>query len=167
MKQTNQYESGADASVRASSPVGELIIHSNGRAVCAITNAQPEDQSVPTEAHGHPELTQAVKELNEYFAGKRTAFTFPMEPAGTPFQKSVWDALLKIPYGKTATYGQIAMAVGNPKGARAVGMACNKNPIWIVVPCHRVIGANGSLTGYALGTGMKQQLLTLEGAIAK
>jgi methylated-DNA-[protein]-cysteine S-methyltransferase len=88
-----------------------------------------------------------------------------MEPDGTPFQKSVWDALLKIPYGKTASYGQIAMQVNNPKGARAVGMACNKNPIWIAVPCHRVIGANGALTGYALGMGMKQQLLTLEGAI--
>ena len=167
MKQSKWSEPKPGASIRAASPVGELIIHSNGRAVCAITNAQPEDQSVPTQAQGHPELTQAVKELGEYFAGKRTVFTFPMEPDGTPFQKSVWDALLKIPYGKTATYGQIAMAVGNPKGARAVGMACNKNPIWIAVPCHRVIGANGSLTGYALGMGMKQQLLTLEGAIKK
>ena len=165
MKQTDQHESDAAASVRASSPVGELVIHSNGRAVCAITNARPEDQAVPTESPNHPELTQAVKELNEYFAGKRTAFTFPMEPDGTPFQKSVWDALLKIPYGKTATYGQIAMAVGNPKGARAVGMACNKNPIWIAVPCHRVIGSNGSLTGYALGTGMKAKLLVLVGVI--
>ncbi len=167
MKQASKNDSGAAASVRASSPVGELIIHSNGRAVCAITNAQPEDQAVPTESPNHPELTQAVKELGEYFAGKRTAFTFPMEPAGTPFQQSVWEALLKIPYGKTATYGQIAMAVGNPKGARAVGMACNKNPIWIAVPCHRVIGSNGSLTGYALGTGMKAKLLELEGAVTK
>jgi methylated-DNA-[protein]-cysteine S-methyltransferase len=167
MKQTKRSESGTSFSIRTASPVGELIIHSNGRAICAITNAQPEDQAVPTETPNHPELTQAVLELSEYFAGKRTAFTFPMEPEGTPFQKSVWDALLKIPYGKTATYGQIAMAVGNPKGARAVGMACNKNPIWIVVPCHRVIGSNGSLTGYALGTGMKEQLLKLEGAIEK
>lgn len=165
MKQTNILEPNTGASIRAASPVGELIIHSNGHAVCAITNAQPEDRGVPTVAKDHPELTQAAEELGEYFAGKRSAFTFPMEPAGTPFQKSVWDALLKIPYGKTATYGQIAMAVGNPKGARAVGMACNKNPIWIAVPCHRVIGSNGSLTGYALGTGMKRQLLKLEGAL--
>ena len=167
MKQVGKNESGAAASVRASSPVGELIIHSNGRAVSAITNAQSEDQAVPTESPNHPELSQAVRELGEYFAGKRTAFTFPMEADGTPFQKSVWDALLKIPYGKTVTYGQIAMAVGNPKGARAVGMACNKNPIWIAVPCHRVIGSNGSLTGYALGTGMKAKLLELEGTITK
>lgn len=167
MKQASKNKPGTAASVRASSPVGELIIHSNGRAVCTITNAQPEDQAVPNESPNHPELMKAVKELGEYFAGKRTAFTFPMEPAGTPFQQSVWEALLKIPYGKTATYGQIAMAVGNPKGARAVGMACNKNPIWIAVPCHRVIGSNGSLTGYALGTGMKAKLLELEGAVTK
>ncbi len=167
MKQVSKNKPGTVASVRASSPVGELIIHSNGRAVCAITNAQPEDEAVATESPNHPELTQAVKELGEYFAGKRTVFTFPMEPAGTPFQHSVWEALLKIPYGKTVTYGQIAMAVGNPKGARAVGMACNKNPIWIAVPCHRVIGSNGSLTGYALGTGMKAKLLELEGAVTK
>ena len=167
MKQTKRSDSSVGASIRTASPVGELIIHSNGRAVCAITNASPEEKVIPTETPDHPELTQAVKELGEYFAGKRTAFTFPMEPSGTPFQQSVWEALLKIPYGKTATYGQIAMAVGNPKGARAVGMACNKNPIWIAVPCHRVIGADGSLTGYALGMGMKQKLLTLEGATIK
>jgi O-6-methylguanine DNA methyltransferase len=85
-----------------------------------------------------------------------------MEPDGTDFQEAVWDALVKIPYGQTASYGQIAQAVGSPNGARAVGMACNRNPIMIAVPCHRVVGADGQLVGYALGMEMKQALLTLE-----
>jgi len=85
-----------------------------------------------------------------------------MRPEGTPFQQRVWQALSRIPYGETRTYGEIALEVGTSRGARAVGGACNKNPIWIAVPCHRVLGSNGSLTGYAYGTGVKQQLLTLE-----
>jgi len=85
-----------------------------------------------------------------------------MQAKGTAFQQQVWQALNTIPYGETRTYGDIALQVGNPKGARAVGGACNKNPLWIAVPCHRVLGAGGSLTGYAYGTGMKQTLLALE-----
>ena len=100
--------------------------------------------------------------MGEYFEGKRTSFTFPMQAKGTPFQQLVWETLLDIPYGETRTYGDIALQAGNPKGARAVGGACNKNPLWIAVPCHRVLGAGGSLTGYAYGTGMKQTLLALE-----
>lgn len=148
--------------LRMESPVGPLVIESNGRAVCAVCNAEAADAVLPANSSGDAVLEQAAKEMGEYFTGKRKKFTFPMEPEGTPFQKSVWDALLQIPYGKTATYGQIAMQVNNPKGARAVGMACNRNPLWIAVPCHRVVGADGSLVGYALGTGMKQKLLELE-----
>ena len=89
-------------------------------------------------------------------------FTFPIALKGTPFQTAVWQALLEIPYGQTRTYGQIAAAVGNPKASRAVGMANNRNPLCIIVPCHRVIGSNHSLTGYAYGLPMKQYLLSLE-----
>ena len=165
MKQSETRTDQSKESIMVESPLGVLIVTAQDGDVCSIALAKDGSGEAATENADSEVLRNAARELNEYFAGKRTVFTFPMEPDGTPFQKSVWDALLKIPYGKTATYGQIAMAVGNPKGARAVGMACNKNPIWIAVPCHRVIGANGSLTGYALGMGMKQQLLTLEGAI--
>ena len=105
---------------------------------------------------------QASAQLAEYFQGKRTDFTFPMEPVGTVFQRSVWEALRQIPYGETATYKDIALAIGNPGAVRAVGMACNRNPIWLAIPCHRVVGSNGKLTGYAGGLDMKRQLLQLE-----
>ncbi|HRX59056.1 MAG TPA: methylated-DNA--[protein]-cysteine S-methyltransferase [Eubacteriales bacterium] len=159
MKQSRK--NAALQKVRVASPVGDLIISADGKAVCAITNASPEDAVVPERTESVL-LAKAAQQMQEYFAGKRKTFTFPMSPRGTAFQKAVWDELLKIPYGTTATYGQIAAAVGNPKAARAVGMACNRNPIWIAVPCHRVVGANCALVGYALGTGMKRALLDLE-----
>lgn len=105
---------------------------------------------------------RAATELQEYFAGKRFAFDVPIDPAGSDFQRAVWNALLEIPYGEVRTYSQIASDVGKPKGYRAVGMACNKNPIPIIIPCHRVLGANGALTGYAGGLNVKQYLLKLE-----
>jgi methylated-DNA-[protein]-cysteine S-methyltransferase len=150
--------------IRLNTLVGELIIRGNDHAVCRIDLASADDAAIPETRPDNAALTQAANELKEYFAGVRTDFSFAMEPQGTAFQKEVWNELLKIPYGETATYGQIAMAIGNPKGARAVGMACNRNPIWIVVPCHRVVGASGALVGYALGTGMKRSLLELEHA---
>lgn len=101
-------------------------------------------------------------QLQEYLDGKRKSFEFPYELHGTPFQKRVWNALCEIPYGETRTYGEIAKAVGNPKACRAVGMANHNNPMTIVVPCHRVIGANGKLTGYGGGLDMKEYLLELE-----
>ena len=104
----------------------------------------------------------AFLQLTEYFLGKRKAFAFPIEMQGTDFQKKVWQALCDIPYGETRSYQEIAIAIGNPKACRAVGMANNKNPIAIAVPCHRVIGANGSLVGYAGGLPMKTALLELE-----
>jgi len=107
-------------------------------------------------------IKKAGEELKEYFEGTRRSFDLPLGPQGTPFQKRVWEALLDIPYGETRSYRQIAEAVGSPKGFRAVGLANNKNPIIIVVPCHRVIGANGSLVGYGAGLEVKDQLLRLE-----
>ena len=109
-----------------------------------------------------PLLRKAEAELSEYFAGKRRAFTVPFAPDGTPFQQAVWKALLDIPYGQTATYGEIAKAVGKPKAARAVGMANHQNPLAIFYPCHRVIGANKKLVGYGGGLSTKEYLLVLE-----
>ena len=104
----------------------------------------------------------AAAQLQEYFAGTRKSFTFPIELRGTSFQISVWNALRQIPYGQTVTYKDIAIAIGNEKAVRAVGMACNRNPVWIVIPCHRVVGANRKLTGYAGGLSMKEALLNHE-----
>jgi len=107
-------------------------------------------------------INNASNQLNEYLNGIRTAFDLPLNPVGTEFQKKVWTALCEIPYGETRSYKQIAEAAGNSKASRAVGMANNKNPIMIFIPCHRVIGANGSLVGYAGGLDMKEKLLNLE-----
>lgn len=108
-------------------------------------------------------FSELVKgQLQEYFCGKRSIFDFPINPKGTPFQLAVWHELRKIPYGETRTYGEIAAAIGKPKASRAVGMACNRNPLWIVIPCHRVVGCNQNLTGYAGGLSLKRALLELE-----
>ncbi len=105
---------------------------------------------------------QVAQELLEYLAGTRSRFTFRVSPTGTPFERRCWDALQEIPYGETRTYGEIARAVGNPKGYRAVGSANHKNPIPIVIPCHRVGGAGGGLGGYGGGLDLKRKLLSLE-----
>lgn len=110
-------------------------------------------------------IKEAFRQLSEYFSGKRKVFNLPLLLKGTDFQKQVWQALLKIPFGETRSYKQIAEAIGNPKAVRAVGMANNKNPLLIVVPCHRVIGANGKLVGYAVGLDKKEYLLRLEGSL--
>lgn len=110
-----------------------------------------------------PLLLEAKRQLEEYFAGLRASFSLPLNPKGTTFQKKVWQQLEAIPYGQTRTYGQIAAAVGQPTASRAVGGANHNNPIAIVIPCHRVIGANGKLTGYAGGLDIKEKLLRLEG----
>ncbi len=109
-----------------------------------------------------PLLREASAQLGAYFAGRLKEFSLPLGPEGTEFMKQVWQALCGIPYGKTATYGEIAGKVGRPKAARAVGLANNRNPIPIMIPCHRVIGANGSLIGYAGGLDLKKKLLDLE-----
>lgn len=105
---------------------------------------------------------QALQQLGEYFAGRRQQFDLPIAPQGTIFQQSVWEELRKIPFGQTASYGEIAERIGNPKACRAVGLANAKNPLPIIVPCHRVIGKNGTLTGFGGGLELKQQLLDLE-----
>ena len=107
-------------------------------------------------------LLETQKQLKEYFEGKRTKFEIPLNPKGTEFMKKVWKELLNIPYGEVRTYKEIAEKIGNSKASRAVGMANNKNPIPIIIPCHRVIGSNNKLVGYALGLDMKQYLLDLE-----
>ena len=107
-------------------------------------------------------LKRAGLQLMEYFQGIRTEFTLPLAPKGTEFQKKVWKALCTIPYGQTRSYGQIAAQIGNPKACRAVGGANNKNPVWIFIPCHRVIGANGSLVGFGGGLYAKEYMLKLE-----
>ena len=109
-----------------------------------------------------PLLAEAARQINEYLSGRRKEFNLPLAPKGTPFQTKVWAALQTIPYGETATYKDIALKVGSPLGFRAVGMANNKNPIGIVIPCHRVIGCNGKLVGYAGGLDVKAKLLDLE-----
>jgi methylated-DNA-[protein]-cysteine S-methyltransferase len=111
-----------------------------------------------------PRLAAARREVTEYFSGRREVFTLKLAPSGTPFQQSVWTALRKIPFGETRTYGQLAAIVGNPAASRAVGRANATNPIALIIPCHRVVGFDGSLTGFAFGEAIKRQLLEHEGA---
>lgn len=146
-------------------PVGPVTVAATDEAVTAVRfgafgSAFEVEEKLP------PLLRQAVGELREYFAGTRRRFTLPLAPAGTPFQQQVWDALRRIPYGETRTYGEIAAQIGRPKACRAVGMANNRNPIAIVVPCHRVVGASGALVGYAAGLPVKETLLRLEAAFS-
>ena len=148
----------ADFARVVSSPIGELTIRSDGEGICAL-----EFGARDARRDGTPLLMQAEAELAEYFAGRRRAFSVPLCMRGTEFQLKVWRALGEIPYGETATYAEIAGRIGNPSACRAVGMANNRNPLPIFVPCHRVIGADGSLTGYAGGLDAKRALLELEG----
>jgi methylated-DNA-[protein]-cysteine S-methyltransferase len=143
------------------SPVGELLLTSDDSALTRLLFSpftldptwSPERSAV---------LDETVTQLAAYFAGERTDFDLPLAPAGTPFQLRVWEALREIAYATTINYGQLALRVGNVKASRAVGLANGRNPISIVVPCHRVIGANGSLTGYGGGLDRKRTLLDLE-----
>ena len=139
-------------------PYGVLKIGYTEDAVVLIEKREKkEGESVPS-----PLSDRAFEQISAYFKGERKEFDFPYALNGTEFQKKVWRALTEIPYGETRSYQQIAEAAGNKKAARAVGMANNKNPIMIVVPCHRVIGANGKLVGYGGGLAMKEALLALE-----
>ena len=148
-------------------PLGPLTLVADGDALVGVYMAgqahRPADERfgapAPTD---DPTLTEAADELTQYFAGDRTAFTVPLRPAGTEFQRAVWDAIAAIPYGETATYTELAEEVGRPTAVRAVGAAVGRNPLTVVVPCHRVLGAGGSLTGYAGGLERKRTLLALE-----
>lgn len=140
--------------------IGTLTLFENSNALEKICFGAVHDKSYVQK--NTELLTQAAEQLSEYFNGLRREFTVPLNPKGTAFQVKVWNALSAIPYGTTKTYKDIAIECGNPKACRAVGMANNKNPIPIIIPCHRVIGASGSLVGYAGGLDIKKQLLSLE-----
>ena len=146
------------------SPVGKIeIIEENEKLIeLNIYNEEKNEQKNKIIEKDTRLLLEVEKQLKEYFKGKRTKFEIPLNPKGTEFMKNVWKELLKIPYGEVRTYKEIAEKVGNSKASRAVGMANNKNPIPIIIPCHRVIGSNNKLVGYALGLDMKKYLLDLE-----
>ncbi len=148
-----------------SSPVGKLRLTASQRGLVSIDvgKSVASHHSTSKDPSAQRVLGTASAQLSEYFAGKRTSFTVPLDFHGTEFQIESWKALGRIPYGKTISYGQQARSIGNPKACRAVGSANGKNPIPIIVPCHRVVAADGSLGGYSLGLKMKKQLLDLEG----
>lgn len=144
--------------IRIDSPIGTLTLAEEDGALTKLLFEECEPSGERTAL-----LNEAARQLEEYFAGRRRAFELPLNPAGTPFQKKVWKALRDIPYGETRSYGDIARAVDSPKAFRAVGMANHNNPVSIIIPCHRVIGSDGSLTGYGGGLDKKIYLLQLEG----
>jgi methylated-DNA-[protein]-cysteine S-methyltransferase len=147
------------------SPVGALTLTAVGDALVGLsfeTSRRPKRDGSAREDAKHPVLVVATHQLREYFAGERREFDLPLQLEGTEFQKRVWDQLLQIPFGKTCSYGDVAHRLGDPKCTRAVGLANGGNPIAIIVPCHRVIGASGSLTGFGGGLRNKATLLDLE-----
>jgi len=153
---------------RIESPIGDLILVADDEALREIrftSGKRPEGPPVNGQEDPRP-FARIVRQLDEYFAGGRREFDVPLAPQGTAFQRRVWDALLGVAYGRTATYAEIARAVGNPKAVRAVGLANGRNPIPIIIPCHRVIGSDGTLTGYGGGLPIKRKLLELEGVTA-
>jgi len=149
------------------SPIGKLMLAGNDQGLeriefeSAKTNMGPQPEWSPTESG----LADAARQLEEYFAGRRQSFDLALRPGGTEFQQRTWNALRDIPYGETVSYADLARRIGKPRAVRAVGAANGRNPLPIVVPCHRVIGSNGHLTGFAAGTEIKKQLLKLEGAV--
>lgn len=149
------------------SPVGPLKLVASDEGLVAIIWHDDRPGRVKLaeleEAPDHPVLLHAERELGEYFAGERTSFSVPLDMVGTDFQKAVWNALLTIPFGETRSYGEIARQVGRPTAFRAVGAANGQNPLSIIAPCHRVIGSDGSLTGFGGGLPAKEFLLGLEG----
>lgn len=141
------------------SPLGSLLLLSDGEALTRLAfDAEP----APAWQRDDAWFADARVQLDAYFVGDRTAFDLPLRPEGTPFQQRVWAEVQMIPYGRTTTYGDLAERLGDPKTVRAVGLANGRNPIAILIPCHRVVGADGALTGYAGGLGRKRALLALE-----
>lgn len=143
--------------------LGELMIAADETGLVHLYPAGRLD-SQGMQREETPLLGQAAKAVEDYMTGGSALFALPLSPQGTPFQRKVWEALRQIPYGETRSYGQLAEMVGNPKASRAVGAANGKNTILIAIPCHRVVGADGSLTGFAAGLEMKKELLALEQA---
>ncbi len=148
------------------SPLGDLTLVASTDGLRAVLWEKDDPRRVPlgptVRGHGHPVLEEAAREIAEYWAGHRTRFTVTLDPNGTPFQLEVWRVLSSIPYGGTASYGEIATMIGRPNAARAVGAANGRNPLSIIVPCHRVVGADGALTGFAGGIDAKRNLLDHE-----
>jgi len=143
------------------SPAGRLMLASQDDQLCEVRLAKPQEQAGADD----PVLKEAERQLMQYFAGERSSFDLPLRMHGSAFDCSVWKRLLEIPFGGILTYGQLAAALGKPKASRAVGGACSRNPLLIVVPCHRVIAGTGKLTGFAAGLDMKRALLMLEGRL--
>ena len=148
-------------------PIGALTLVAEGDLLRAIY-VEDQRHRPPDDRFGHPDsgdsvvLKETARQLAEYFAGERTTFDLPLAAEGTPFQRRVWEALCAIPYGETVSYGELARRIGQPTASRAVGLANGRNPISIVVPCHRVIGSSGKLVGYGGGLERKETLLALE-----
>lgn len=163
---TRDRDSRKHAYTTLESPVGRLTLVASGRGLAGVlwVNDRPGRVRIDrgVEDARHPVLAEARRQLEEYFAGRRTTFGMPLDFSGTAFQRKVWQALLTIPFGETRSYQQIASQIGHPVAARAVGAANGRNPIAIVAPCHRVVGADGALTGFAGGLDAKRYLLTLE-----
>ncbi len=148
-------------SLQLETPVGPVTVTASDDAVTGLRfgTELPEGSLLCREEDATPLLRETARQLREYFAGERRSFTLPLAPQGSEFQKKVWKALQTIPYGETRTYKQIAEQIGHNLAFRAVGMANNRNPIGILIPCHRVIGYDGRMTGYAAGIGIKERLL--------
>jgi len=147
------------------SPLGPLLVTAEDGAVTRLWMSQQRHQVTEPDAawaRDDEAFAELAKQLEAYFAGERTAFDLPLAPAGTPFQREVWTALRTIPYGMTCSYGELAVQIGRPGASRAVGLANGRNPISILIPCHRVIGSTGTLTGYGGGLERKRWLLDLE-----
>jgi methylated-DNA-[protein]-cysteine S-methyltransferase len=152
-----------------STPIGKLVVAADEQGLRYILfdrNRHPLPAGRNTWLRSPPRIAHARRQLEEYFAGERREFELALSPVGTPFQRLVWDALAIIPYGETWSYGRLAKHIGEPGSARAVGAANGRNPVPIVLPCHRVIGADGSLTGFGGGLDKKEKLLRLEGVLA-
>ena len=159
----------------ADTPVGTLLVAESQRGLCRIVYDPDPDSEAERLARAHGarvlrvpgRLDRVRRQLDEYFEGKRTAFELPLDTSGTrPFQQAVLDRLARVPYGSVTTYGALANEAGRPRAARAVGTVMNRNPIPIVLPCHRVVGSTGKLVGYGGGLDRKEALLRLEGALA-
>ncbi len=160
-------QSTQDQTAVMESPIGPLLLESDGTALTAIRFATHRGRQLelPDRVVLDQVLREAIRQLREYFAGRRRVFELPLRPAGTEFQRKTWAELLEIPYGETISYAELARRVGKPRAARAVGAANGANPISLVVPCHRVIASGGGLGGYGGGLEIKRRLLELEGAL--
>jgi len=155
-------------------PLGEYLLAENGKGITFLEHVESElDPRIEKEISAGgmveadtPLLLEGERQLQEFFRGERQEFDLPLDAAGTPFQLKVWEALRQIPFGETRSYKDIAIAIENPKGVRAIGMANSRNPISIITPCHRIIGTNGKLVGYAGGLHLKEYLLNHEAKVA-